>query len=76
MFGRDNERQNGEAETLDVEHELPAGEEQATEAQPGGDAAALQAELEQAKLERDALRERMARMQADFDNARKRAQRE
>jgi molecular chaperone GrpE len=36
----------------------------------------MQAELEQAKSERDSLRERMLRMQAEFDNARKRAQRE
>lgn len=73
MFGREN----GEADNLDLEHELPAGEEDtATETQSATDLSAMQAELEQAKSERDSLRERMLRMQAEFDNARKRAQRE
>ena len=68
-------RDNGEVQNLDAEHELAAGEDESTATQ-AGDGTALQAELEQARSERDSLRERMARMQADFDNARKRAQRE
>lgn len=48
------------------------GETVATE-QPVQDAAApLQAELEQIKGERDQLLDRLARLQAEFDNARKR----
>jgi len=38
--------------------------------------AALQAELEQAKGERDQLVDRLARLQAEFDNARKREAKE
>jgi molecular chaperone GrpE len=40
-----------------------------------GPAASL-AELEQVKAERDHLKDRLARLQAEFDNARKRAERE
>jgi molecular chaperone GrpE len=73
MYANDDERDNGEVQNLDVDHELPAAE---TEAEPGGDTAAIEAELAKVRLERDMLLDRMARMQADFDNARKRAQRE
>src|SRR5690349_25140671 len=76
MFARDNDRPNGEAETLDVEHELPAGEDGAVETQPSADSSVLEAELAKIRSARDALLDRMARMQADLDNARKRAQRE
>jgi molecular chaperone GrpE len=74
MFGRDN----GEVQNLDVEHELPEGQEGADEssAQQAETAAGGDAELARLKGERDMLVDRMARMQADFDNARKRAQRE
>ena len=37
-----------------------------------GESSATQAELEQARGERDMLKERLARLQAEFDNARKR----
>jgi molecular chaperone GrpE len=40
------------------------------------DTTALQGELDQMKLERDQLLDRLARLQAEFDNARKRAIRE
>jgi|SRR5450631_1880780 molecular chaperone GrpE len=65
---------------LDLDHELPAaedGEESASapiEAQPGAGGAT--SETEQLKAERDALLDRLARLQAEFDNARKRAVRE
>src|SRR5205085_1488273 len=64
---------------LDLEHELPPAEDDGEES--GRAAAAREAsqpapELEKLKNERDALLDRMARMQADFDNARKRASRE
>jgi molecular chaperone GrpE len=72
MFGRDD----GQAENLDLDHELTAGQDEPADTPSTTDAAPLQAELEQARAERDSMRERMARMQADFDNARKRAQRE
>ena len=65
---------------LDLDRELPAaedGEESASapiEAQPGAGSAT--SETEQLKAERDALLDRLARLQAEFDNARKRAVRE
>jgi len=70
---------NGKTEgNLDLDHELPSG--------GGGDEAAQRAdspvdasvatEIEKLKAERDALLDRLARLQAEFDNARKRAVRE
>jgi molecular chaperone GrpE len=76
-------RTNGksEIEPLDAEHELPAandaGENPPTAAEaPAADIAGEQAVILKLRAERDALLERIARMQADFDNARKRAVRE
>jgi len=69
-----------EMNNLDLEHELPAsndtdeGQEQTRSASPAGSAA--DTELSKLKAERDALVDRLARAQADFDNARKRASRE
>ena len=72
---------NGQSEVtnLDLEHELPAAE-------PGSDSSAsgkalaseggAGSEVEKLKAERDALLDRLARQQAEFDNARKRASRE
>jgi molecular chaperone GrpE len=69
-----------EMNNLDLEHELPASEEtddaqesprSATQPPP-----AAEAELGKLKAERDALLDRLARAQADFENARKRASRE
>lgn len=59
---------------LDLEHELPAAEEPAREQVPETDS--LQAEVERLRAEKALLIERLARMQAEFDNSRKRAQRE
>src|ERR1041385_3375214 len=60
-------RENGKTELVDqklgTEHELPPAEETASE-------------LEKLKAERDSLLDRLARMQADFENARKRAAKE
>ncbi len=73
-------RTNGKSEVdpqeLDAEHELPAGDNE--EEIPASQAASQPLDLESQKLkaERDMLIDRMARMQADFDNARKRAARE
>jgi molecular chaperone GrpE len=74
-------RTNGksEVEGVDAEHELPAGDDTSDTPQAAGresPAAAESGELQKLKSERDALLDRLARMQADFDNARKRAQRE
>src|SRR5215470_4334093 len=69
---------------LDLEHELPAGDaaEEIAEAGPKRSEASISAdggdrsEAEKLKAERDALLDRLARLQAEFDNARKRAARE
>ena len=72
---------NGKTDVnLDLEHELPpaeGGEETVSasgSAKPAEVAAA--GETEKLKAERDALLDRLARLQAEFDNARKRAVRE
>ena len=61
---------NGDSR-LDLEHELPAAEETQESAAPQTDA-----ELEKLKAERDALYDRLARLQAEFDNFRKRQAKE
>src|SRR5208282_2944474 len=69
-----------DVEREDLEHELPAaegGEETdpvLAAAKPADVGAA--SEVEKLKAERDALLDRLARLQAEFDNARKRAVRE
>jgi len=66
---------------LDLEHELPPadGDEASAESASGGatiDIAGPGAELQKLKAERDSLLDRLARAQAEFDNARKRAVKE
>jgi len=61
-------RNNGKAEdtpqALDVEHELPPAQE--------SEVVAENEEISKLKQERDMLLDRLARLQAEFDNARKR----
>jgi molecular chaperone GrpE len=70
-----------EAEALDMEHELPPadGDENpsatAAESLPGAGEASS-AEFQKLKAERDSLYDRLARAQAEFDNARRRASKE
>src|SRR4029077_17196340 len=61
---------------LDAEHELPPadGSEDSPQREPS--ASGDGSELQKVKAERDSLLDRMARRQADFENARKRATRE
>jgi molecular chaperone GrpE len=60
-----------------VETQEPAaGAENAEQAATPVEAAASRTELEQLKGERDQLVDRLARLQAEFENARKRAERE
>ena len=61
----ENGKSNFEPQTLDVEHELPSGAGEETGR-----------ELEQLKTERDTLYDRLAHLQAEFDNFRKRQWRE
>lgn len=62
---------------LDPAQELPPPESDAI-AEPAASGAAeeVRTELERVKAERDQLLERVARLQAEFENARKRAERE
>jgi molecular chaperone GrpE len=73
----------GQEAELDPSTELPAPTaEEELEADSGaraatkGAAEGTQTELEQLKAERDRLVDRLARLQAEFENARKRAERE
>ena len=66
---------------LDLEHELPPadGDDRGAESNASGVAAEVSgpaAELQKLKAERDSLLDRLARAQAEFDNARKRAVKE
>lgn len=67
---------NGDATRLDIEHELPVGEEEDV-TQPGTpQPSQLEAELENLKAEKATYLDRLARLQAEFDNFRKRNARE
>lgn len=69
---------NGKTEAnLDLEHELPPaeGSEETTPDTPTAGPVAV-SEIDKVRAERDALLDRLARLQAEFDNARKRATRE
>lgn len=80
-MGKSNGKQK-EAAELDLEHELPAGDgdERSTGSSnvgaSGADVSGPEAELQKVKAERDSLLDRLARAQAEFDNARKRAAKE
>lgn len=65
-----NGKSEVEEQHLDLDHELPASEQSESQA------ADQSAELEKLRAERDSLVDRLARMQAEFDNARKRAAKE
>src|SRR5271163_4356413 len=72
---------NGKSEAknagLDLDHELPAGDgdETTTEAR-GGESSVSESEIQKLKAERDSLLDRLARAQAEFENARRRASKE
>jgi molecular chaperone GrpE len=72
--------ENQDLKSEDLDHELPAAEG-GEEAAPAAVAAKpveviAPSETEKLKAERDALLDRLARLQAEFDNARKRAVRD
>jgi molecular chaperone GrpE len=77
---------NGKSERemagLDLEHELPPadGDDNSPETAAGGtatgEASGAGAELQKLKAERDSLLDRLARAQAEFENARRRATKE
>jgi molecular chaperone GrpE len=75
-----NRESETEAAALDLEHELPAGDgdDRGTATEGVSDAAAenLGTELQRLRAERDSLLDRLARAQAEFENARRRASKE
>jgi len=82
-MGKVNGKSQAEMAGLDVEHELPAGDDNEQLAEPRSsetsavsDTSALGAELQKLKAERDSLLDRLARAQAEFENARRRASKE
>ncbi len=84
-MGKVNGKSQTEMAGLDVEHELPAGDDNEQLAESGSsessssavsDASARGAELQKLKADRDSLLDRLARAQAEFENARRRASKE
>ncbi len=77
-------RTNGISEVdphqLDAEHELPAAENAEGDAvtidSPSGRVSSESSEVQKLRVERDTLIDRLARLQAEFENARKRTARE
>jgi molecular chaperone GrpE len=72
-----NGRSEVENTGLDLEHELSAGDGAEGGAQTAmGEPSAPDSELQKLKTERDSLLDRLARMQAEFENARRRTVKE
>jgi len=79
-MGKSNGKPEVETRGLDLERELPPGDAEesptATQSSAAAEPSAVDTELQQLKGERDALLDRLARAQAEFENARKRATKE
>jgi molecular chaperone GrpE len=82
-MGKANGKQENQTRGLDLEHELPPadGDEGSSvstsqTATPSAEDSGVEAELRKVKAERDTLLDRLARAQAEFENARKRSARE
>jgi len=79
-MARTNGKSEVEPQELDATHELPASENAEDEAvtieSPPSRAPAESSELQKLKVERDTLIDRLASLQAEFENARKRTTRE
>ena len=77
-MGKVNGKSEAQNAGLDLDHELPAGDD-GDETRVGevtGESPAAESELQKLRAELDSLRDRLARAQAEFDNARKRAAKE
>jgi molecular chaperone GrpE len=77
-MARHNGKSDIEPQALDIEHELPPADETGDNIEPAGAAVTSSGDTDVQKLrsERDTLLDRLARLQAEFENARKRASRE
>src|SRR5271155_2369551 len=76
-MGKVNGKSEGKNAALDVDHELTAGarDDESTAAVVTADSSA-ESEVQKLKAERDSLLDRLARTQAEFENARRRASKE
>jgi molecular chaperone GrpE len=73
-MGKVNGKSEAKNAGLDLDHELPSGDgDETTVAEATGESSGSESELQKLKAERDTLLDRLARTQAEFDNARKRA---
>jgi len=78
-MARTNGKSEVDAQDMDAAHELPASDDAADEVQTTESAARTSGdggELQKVRAERDMLVDRLARLQAEFENARKRTARE
>ena len=79
-MAKTNGKSQVDPQELDLEHELPASDEAEDAGQNSstetGAPASENTELQKIRSERDTLLDRLARLQAEFENARKRAARE
>src|ERR1700739_1754553 len=77
-MAKTNGKSQVDPQELDLEHELPASDEQDESKAVGRqtETAVADSELQKLKSERDTLLDRLARLQAEFENSRKRAARE
>ena len=76
-MARTNGKSKLESSSLDTEHELPPSQETDDDGTAAGDPAVAGAsheslDLQKLKAERDTLLDRLARLQAEFENARRR----
>jgi len=77
-----NGKTEAEMSGIDIDHELPAGDGEERSLNSSGsvssenEVAGPDAELQRVKSERDSLLDRLARAQAEFENARRRAAKE
>jgi len=75
-MGKSNGKSEAETAGLDLEHELPATDGDDSPSAPAGEGAGTETELQKLKAERDSPLDRLARAQAEFENARRRASKE
>jgi molecular chaperone GrpE len=77
-MAKSNGKSKSEASGLDLDHELPSAEvdDGSTGAAASGAGSGPETELQKLKAERDSLVDRLARAQAEFENARRRAAKE
>jgi molecular chaperone GrpE len=73
---KSNGKSEPETTGLDLEHELPAADGDENPSASGRESSSSETELQKLKAERDSLLDRLARAQAEFENARRRASKE